>query len=240
MILEFLSIADQDRALRSFRKLARHDISRWALTGGVAIEIHSARLRGKPSMRGLNDLDFITDSFDFVPETLANDFLFRHIHPFDTPGKTMLQFVDPDTALRIDLFRACGATRTRTVRLDLPSGAIQLVSLEDLAARTARFVLGLAEGIPVLSKHARDFLRLIDLVEPAEVEAVWQDHRKPDHPLTFEETNALLHDLIPNHQELLVTAEYSKDTEAVCPRCSPTATFELANPNVILSLLGYC
>jgi hypothetical protein len=91
-----------------------------------------------------------------------------------------------------------------------------------------------------LSKHARDFLRLINLVEPAEVEAVWQDHRQPDHPLTFEKANALLHYLIPNHQELLVTAEYSKDTEAGCPRCSPTATFELANPNVILSLLGYC
>ena len=90
------------------------------------------RLRGEPSIRGLNDLDFITDSFDFIPETLATDFLFRHIHPFDTPGKTMLQFVDPDSALRMDLFRACGAPMTRTVRLDLPSGAIQLVSLEDL------------------------------------------------------------------------------------------------------------
>jgi hypothetical protein len=240
MIQQFLSVTDQDRALRSFRKLGGHEISRWALTGGVAIEIHGMRLRGEPSIRVLNDFDFITDSFDFIPETLANDFLFRHIHRFEPPGKTMLQFIDPDSALRMDLFRACGATMTRTVRLDLPYGAIQLVSLEDLAARTARLVLDLAEGIPVLSKHARDFFRLVDLVEPEEVEAVWQDHRKPNHPLTFEETNGLLHCLIPNHQELLVTAKYSKDTEGVCPRCSPTATFQLANPNVILSLLGYC
>lgn len=240
MIQEFLSVTDQDRALRSFRKLAGHEIGRWALTGGVAIEIHGARLGGEPSIRVLNDFDFITDSFDFIPETLANDFLFRHIHPFDPPGKTMLQFIDPDNALRMDLFRACGATMTRTVRLDLPSGAIRLVSLEDLVARTARLVLGLAEGIPVLSKHARDFLRLANHVEPAEVEAVWQDHRKPDHPVTFEETNGLLHDLIPQHQDLLVTAKYSKDTKRVCPRCSPTTTFQLADANVILSLLGYC
>ena len=64
MIQQFLSVADQDRALRSLRKLARHDVSRWALTGGVALEIHCVRLRGEPAIRTLNDLDFIVDSFD--------------------------------------------------------------------------------------------------------------------------------------------------------------------------------
>jgi hypothetical protein len=127
-----------------------------------------------------------------------------------------------------------------SIRLESPSAAIQLISLEDLTARNARIVLDLAEGIPVLSKHARDFLGFVTLVDMAAVETVWQDHRKPNHPITFEETVSLLHYLIPTHQNLLVTAEYSKDTEAVCPRCSPTPTFQLANPNVILSLLGYC
>jgi hypothetical protein len=129
---------------------------------------------------------------------------------------------------------------TRTVRLDLPSAAIQLISLEDLTARTARLVLDLAEGIPVLSKHARDFWGLVNLVDKAEVETAWQDHRKPNHPMTFQETISLLDYLIPTHQDLLVTAKYSKDTEGVCPRCSPTPTFQLANPNVILSLFRIC
>jgi hypothetical protein len=239
-IQRFLSVADQDRALRSLRNLARHDVSRWALTGGVALEIHRVHLRGEPAIRNLNDLDFIVDSFDCIPQTLANDFLFRHIHPFDPPGKTMLQFIDPDSALRMDVFRACGGTMTRTVRLDLPCGAIQLTSLEDLTARTARLVLDLAEGIPVLSKHARDFLGFVNLVDKADVETAWQDHRKPNHPMTFQETISLLHYLIPTHQNLLVTAEHSKDPEAVCLRCSSTPTFKLANPSVILSLLGYC
>ena len=152
----------------------------------------------------------------------------------------MLQFIDPDSALRMDVFRACGGTMTRTVRLDLQFAAIQLISLEDLAARTARLVLDLAEDIPVSSKHARDFLGFVNLVDIAAVETVWQDHRKPNHPMTFEEAVSLLRYLIPTHQNLLVTGEYSKDTEAVCPRCSPTPTFQLANPSVILSLLGYC
>ena len=103
----------------------------------------------------------------------------------------MLQFIDPDSTLRMDVFRACGGTMTRTVRLDLPSAAIQLISLEDLTARTARLVLDLAEGIPVLSKHARDFLGFVNLVDKAEVETAWQDHRKPNHPMTFQETISL-------------------------------------------------
>jgi|SRR5271166_5750263 len=64
MIQQFLSAADKDRALRSLRKLDRHDVSRWALTGGVALEIHRVRLRGEPAIRTLNDLDFIVDSFE--------------------------------------------------------------------------------------------------------------------------------------------------------------------------------
>lgn len=129
---------------------------------------------------------------------------------------------------------------TRSVRLDLLSAKVRLISLEDLTARTARLVLDLAEGIPVHSKHARDFLGFVSLVDEAKVETAWQDHRKPNHPVTFQETVGLLHYLIPTHQDLLVNPEYSKDTEGICPRCSTTPTFQLADPNVILSLLGYC
>jgi hypothetical protein len=239
MIQQFLSVADGNRALRTFRKLARHDISRWALTGGFAIEIHRLRLGRAPSIRPLNDLDFIADSFDCIPDTLGDDFMFRHIHPLDPPGKTMLQFIDPDSALRIDVFRAYGATLSRTSRLDLPSGAIQLISLEDLVARAARLALDLAGEVPTPSKYARDFLRLLELVSLAEVETAWQDQRKPNQPALFEETATLLQHLIPARQNLLISPDYSKDFEEVCTRCGPTAAFQLADPDVVLSLLGY-
>jgi hypothetical protein len=71
----------------AFRKLARHEIRHWALTGGFAFEIHAERLGLQPSVRALNDLDFIAPSFDYIPGTLPRDFLFRHIHPLDPPGK---------------------------------------------------------------------------------------------------------------------------------------------------------
>lgn len=41
---------------------------------------------------------------------LANDFTFSHIHPLDPPGKMLLQAIDPDSAVRIDVFRAYGET----------------------------------------------------------------------------------------------------------------------------------
>lgn len=221
-------------------KLAKHDIGRWALTGGFAIETHHWRLGLESSIRSLNDIDFVTGSFDCIPETLADDFMFRHVHPFDPPGKTILQFVDPESALRIDVFRACGATMDRASRQDLQPEAFQIVSIEDLVARAARLTLDLAERLPVPSKHARDFLRLMELVAPADVETAWQDHRKPNQPVNFAEANSLLRDLIPAHRELLVTPDYSNDTDKVCTRCKPTSAFPLASPNVVLSLLGYC
>jgi len=97
---------------------------------------------------------------DCTPETLADSLLFRHIHPLEHPGKTMLQFIDPDSTLRIDAFRASGGLMSRTERTPLPSGPIRIVSLEDLAARAARLVLDLVDAIPVPSKHAHDYLRV--------------------------------------------------------------------------------
>jgi hypothetical protein len=74
LLKKFLSLADADRALRTFRRLGRHDIRRWALTGGLAVEVHHMRRGYQPSVRALNDIDFLADSFDAIPESLADDF----------------------------------------------------------------------------------------------------------------------------------------------------------------------
>lgn len=240
MFHQFLSARDAERALLSFGKLVRHGIGSWALTGGFAIEIHHI-LRGfQPSVRPLNDLDFIAGSFDSIPRTLGDDFIFRHIHPLDPPGKTMLQSIDPESAVRIDVFRAFGATLRRTSPIAVATCSIRLISLEDLVARMARLALDLAEGVPVPAKYVRDYARLANLVNPAEVEEAWRDQRKPKHPSTFEETHALLSHLIPTHHRLPPAAEYSKDVEAICPRCDSGGVFRLAEAGVVLALLGYC
>ncbi len=240
LLQQFLSVADEARASRTLGKLKQHDIRDWALAGGLALEVHRINRGCKASVRALNDIDFIAESFDAIPETLADDFLFRHVHPFDPPGKTLLQSIDRESALRVDLFRGYGGEMQRTSVADLPFGTMRILSFEDLVARTARLALDLAKGDRTPSVHVRDFLRLAELVDPVEMETVWLDHRKVWHPPTFAEANALLKELIPARRHLLILRDYSKDVRAVCPRCKGTAALRLADPKVVLSLLGYC
>ena len=136
MLRQFLSVADANRALRTLRRLGHHDIRGWALTGGLAVEVHCLLRGGWPSLRALNDIDFIAESFGSILETL--------------------------------------------------------------------------------------------------------DHRKPAHPLTFKEAIDLLRDLIPARHDLLIAPEYSKDAEDVCLRCRNIRALRLADPKIILSILGYC
>lgn len=240
MLQQFLSIVDTDRALRSLGKLARHDTHSFALTGGLAIEIHLLLAGRAATPRTLNDIDFVTDSFRSIPGSLAHDFIFRHVHPTALPGKTLIQFIDLDAALRLDVFRAQGSTMSRTSTVDLPCGTFCIVSAGDLAARAARLALDLAEGVSTPVKHARDFLRLLELVDQQKAEIAWHDHRKPQHPTTFAHATARLQELVPVHPELLIVPEYSRDINAVCPRCAPTSQFPLANPALVLDSLGYC
>jgi len=63
---------------------------------------------------------------------------------------------------------------------------------------------------------------------------------KAAQPMTFGETNTLLKELIATRPSPLISPEYSKDTAEICPRCVRTPPFQLADPNVVLSLLEYC
>jgi len=240
LTLRSLSCADAERVSRSLEKLSRHDTRNWAVTGGLALEAFSLHVGAEPCVRPLNDLDFVAFAFEQLPQSLSEDFLFRHIHPQAAPGQVMLQLIDPEAALRIDVFRASQGTMHRAIHLAPPEPAMYIVSLEDLVARGARVVLSLAEGIPVPSKHARDYLFAAGLADQRRVETAWQDHRKPEHPMTFREADALLRDLVRTQAHLLITPSYSKDPGEVCPRCAPTGALQLADPRLVLSLLGYC
>lgn len=236
----FLSLDDSTRAFNTLRKLALHDFSRWVLVGGLAVEFHSLGNGHSGPIRHLSDIDFICPAFDCIPETMARDFLFRHVHPFDPPGKTMMQLVDADTSLRVDVFRADGGIMSRAISVEGPSGPLRVISIEDVVAHEARLLLDLEANLPVPAKHAADYLRLAELVKSSNLEAAWQDHRKPTHPMTFGETNTLVKRLIPTRRNLLISPDYSKDAAEICCRCVPTPPFQLADPKVVLSLLGYC
>jgi hypothetical protein len=235
----FLAGRDLDRAERTFCKLGRHDTSRWALTGGFATELHIGQRGANQSIRSLNDIDFIVPSFDCIPESLGGDFLLRHVHPFDPPGRTLLQCVDPETKVRVDVFRACGSVMDRVSPAGRSTGLPSMISLQDSTARAARLSWDLSANVPIAPKYARDFLRLLAIVKTDEVEVAWKEHKKPAAPESFADAATELRKLIESRTDLLVTRTYSSDVKVLCERCRGTEGFPLANPEQIVSLLGY-
>jgi len=150
--------------------------------------------------------------------------------------------VSPRVAPFVDL-RDVGALLQRA-KFALPVTDVdRIVVRADISARLAESfetALELADGVPVQAKHANDYLRLVERVSPAEMEAAWPDHRRPSHPAEFREARAVLRNLIPARPDLLTVPEYSRNAEAICARCHPVTGFPLADPRTILALLGYC
>jgi hypothetical protein len=158
VLSKILSAGDLAKAAQTFSKLAQHDLAGWALTGGIATEIHILQRGRKPLLRNLNDIDFIAGSFDGIPKTLAKDFLFRHVHPTDPPGKMMMQLIDPASRLRVDIFRAFGETISRASSLTgLLAVSFRVISIEDLLARAARLALDVVRCVPTPSNTCATF-----------------------------------------------------------------------------------
>ncbi|HZP04619.1 MAG TPA: hypothetical protein VFB43_06950 [Terracidiphilus sp.] len=220
--------------------LRRHGVAEWALTGGIAIELRLIERDGQVEFRSLNDLDFVTSSFDAVPNTLGTEFLVGHVHPFDPPDKIIAQFVSSELALRINAFRTHPEVMNRASVVQTEFGTVHTVSLNDLVGRAARLALPLADGQPVLSKHAGDFLRLLKVANLEGAEQTWPQHRRVGNPESFQKAATLLRELILRNSDLLKTPTYSQSVSNHCSRCANVKGLELANREIILSALGYC
>jgi hypothetical protein len=236
----FLSQTEAERARRTLATLSHFDFSRLVLTGGFAVELHHL-LRGLVTQaRPLNDIDFLASSFDEIPTGLSAELLFRHVHPYEPPGRTLLQGVDPETGVRVDFFHACDKTMNRAIPIEMDGADLRMISIEDLTARMARLCMDLADNSTIPIKHAHDFLRLLPLADLGTVESVWQEHRKSKHPTSFKEAADILSGLIAARPDLQMIPEYSHNANETCPRCEGTSRFPLADAKDILSLLGYC
>jgi hypothetical protein len=234
MFAEFLSARDAQRVSFAIEKLSAHGFRGGALAGGVAAELQLLARGLGTEQRPLNDLDFVVESFSSIPGALAGGFLVHHIHPQAQEGKTLLQLIDPEQALRIDLFRQFGATLARTERIH----GLLVISLEDLVARTASLVLGhLRKGHAIDVKHARAFRRLSGLGDPAKMDAAWRDHRQSERE-SFHDAERDTHKLLARHPELIIREQYSTEIRT-CSKCQDIGPFQRALPESIVKALGY-
>jgi hypothetical protein len=153
-------------------------------------------------------------------------------------GRTLMHLVDEPRAIRIDLFHARGRALSRSVTLDDETGELNLLSVEDLVARTTALVCGrLRRGQSVDVKHATAFTRLLGL-GPEQLAAAWNDHRQ-QVPGTLDAASREAARLLEAHPELLVVEEYSRDVSP-CERCREHGRFRPASPSRIVEILGYC
>ena len=158
----------------------------------------------------------------------------HHIHPHASEGKTLLQLIDPEQALRIDLFRQFGSTLARTETLN----GLTVISLEDIVARTTSLVVGhLRKGRTIDPKHALAFRRLAGLGDPAKIDAAWHDHRQSELE-SFDQAAELTHQLLDLHPERVIRERYSTDVR-VCAQCQDIGPFRRTRPDTIVKILGY-
>jgi hypothetical protein len=122
--------------------------------------------------------------------------------------------------------------------LDNETGALTVLSVEDLVARTTALVCGaLRQGRQIDVKHATAFDRLRGLGGEAELVVAWDEHRQ-DVPGTLDEAVEETLRLRDAHPELVVVEEYS--TEVVeCGRCRTHGAFQVAPAGKIVEVLGY-
>ena len=238
MFSALLKPDDAKRASGVVEKLLTNGLRGCALTGSLAIEAQ-LHARGRPiDWRGLNDVDLVVDSFDAIPAALANGFLLSHIHPHAPEGKTLLQVIDREHALRVDLFSAFGATLSRAGVPDEQTGPLPVIAIEDLVARTTAHVCGrLRKSLEIDAKYVRNFLRLTNCGRPTQLIEAWEDHRE-DVSGTLEAATREAHQLLGRHPELVVSEEYSAVLTA-CDRCQDYGPFRLAPRETIVDVLGY-
>ena len=235
-----ISPAAPGRIRSALAKLAAHGLREFAVTGSVALQGHLGRVEPDSFRRRPHDLDIVVDGLASIPGSVARGFLARHIHAASRPGRLLLQLVDEPLALRIDIFTPFGASLARTRSVRLEGGDIRVMSPEDLAARLTSLLMDLAAGTSVAAKHARDFDRLLPLVDFDVAADIWSDYRKPGHPREFGDAVELIGRLTKSSPHLLAEPQYSRDIDAVCPHCRETPPFTRASGKAVMSILGYC
>jgi len=241
ILAKFLDRDDARRAAEVMGRLWAHGLRACALTGSLGLEAQIISNGRTPRRRRLNDLDFVVEEFDAIPSALADEFLVHHVHPEAPRGKLLLQLVDRDRALRIDLFRAFGATMSRARTLPGPLAPLRrVVSIEDLAARyTSHVYAHLLENHPVERKHAQAFLRLarFDTFKSIDRNDAWHDHRQGLNESFVEACRTAEH-LLGLRPDLLFQQKYS-GVVLPCDRCVNHGPFRRADPALIVDSLGY-
>jgi hypothetical protein len=207
-----------ERIHKCLARLAPHlDLTRVAVTGGVAIALHlgpatrGTRRLGQPA----HDLDLVADAADAISAGVVNEFLVSHFH-LPQPGyqKFLIQLVDPVAGVRVDVFPDSLGLLPGTTSRAVAGHRMRVLDPCALLEHKLALLASASPERPVDEKHYADSVWLADYcgrLVPAVAASVL---RQP---------------------------EYSCDLDMQCPRCEASRhpDFPLAQKRRILAVLGY-
>jgi hypothetical protein len=223
---------------RVLAKLDACGLTEYVVTGSLALEAALRCAAGQQAR--LNDIDIVVPRYDDIPSGIGTAFLVRHVHPRRPKGKLLMQLVDPDEAVRIDIFTPNGATMARCRPAYIADFTIKIVSAEDMASRITSELRSITRGEAVRRKCAVDFGRIIAIVDQSLVESVWPEHRGINDLETFAGAVEAIQTALLVGNGRFIDSIYSRAPGMECPHCENKAPFQLTDPRVILAILGYC
>jgi len=205
-----------NRIHECFTHLAPYvELTRVAITGGVAIDLQLDTDRLGRTQRQPEDLDLIADAADVVSPGVIDEFLVSHFH-LPQPGypKFLVQLVHPATAVRADVFSDSLGLLPRARPRALAGLSVRVVGLDMLLDHKLALLADASTERPVDAKHYADALLLAN-------------HCGRPVPAVA--------------ASVLSRPEYSRDAGATCARCeaSRSREFPLAEKRRILDILGY-
>jgi hypothetical protein len=192
------------------------DTTRVALTGGVAIELHTDTAHGgQPRVVAAEDIDFVAADVAAIRRTITSEFLVSHFH-LPQPGypKFLIQLADPATRLRLDVFPDTLRALSRACVFDVDGTPFRVLDVRDILDHKIGLLSKSSPASLVEEKHYLDAMRL-GAVCGRDVPAIEASH--------------------------LTRTVYSQDIDETCGRCqvSRTGDFPLAPKAVIHNILGY-
>jgi hypothetical protein len=153
---------------------------RFAVTGGVAIQLGMAARAREWPRRDIADLDLVAASMDAIAATVVGPFLVSHYHVVG-PGvpKFMIQLVDPVSRLRVDVFPDLAGSLVDATTVAIGDHRVPLLSLDSIFRHKLHTLSRASASTPVDPKHVRD-ARILGAVLGRGVPDVPADALSPD------------------------------------------------------------
>jgi len=137
------------------------DASSIAITGSVAIDLHSAKNARARRARVAGDLDLVAKNQNAVASSVTSTFLVSHFHtPQPGYSKFLIQLVDPVSRVRVDVFPDGQECISRAIPMFVNGSRLLVVDPVDLFEHKLATLAHASPERRIDRKHVDDALAL--------------------------------------------------------------------------------